>query len=109
MYVPGFSRHDPGDLILMCLPAPTGWTWHGQKPGVFEQRAWLAVPVDMKVYGSRQNLSPGEFSQRLSFIEFEKRLRGTLEFIEAEPRPNWKAIVKQHSPFLKSIQESNGS
>jgi len=109
MYVPGLARNDPGDLILMYLPAPTRWTWHGQKPSIFEEKAWLIVPVDMKFYGSRQNLSPGEFSERVPFTEFKRRLQATLQFVEAEQRPNWQAIVKQHAAFLEAIQEESDS
>jgi len=105
MYVPGLTRNDPGELILMYLPAPTRWTWHGQKPTIFTDRAWLVVPVDMKFYGNRSEAGPGEFSERLSTTDFKRRLQATLQFLKEEQRPNWKATVEQHTEFLTGSVE----
>ncbi len=105
MYVPGLSRDDPGELVLMYLPQPTRWTWHGQKPSVFEVKAWLIVPVDMKTYGPDRDAGPGEFSERVSLTEFQQRLQATLEFLEEQKRPDWQTIVRQHSGFLEQLPE----
>jgi hypothetical protein len=108
MYVPGLTRNDPGDFIFMYLPAPTRWTWHGQKPSIFNDKAWLVVPVDMKFYGSRSDAGPGELSERVSVTEFKRRLQATLDFLKDEQRPNWQTVVKQHSDFLSSVNQAQG-
>ena len=38
-YVPGLMRGDPGDLVLMYVNQPTRWTWHGEPPTVFTDKA----------------------------------------------------------------------
>jgi hypothetical protein len=103
-YVPGLTRDDPGDLVLMYVNSPTRWTWHGQTPTVFTPKVWILVPVDMKFYGirDRDKLSPGEFSERVPFDEFRMRLEKTLKYLEDEKRPNWETAVKEHSEFLKT-------
>ncbi len=105
-YVPGLTRDDPGDLVLMYVNKPTRWTWHGQPPvpWVFTEKAWILVPVDMKFSGSRDKLGPGEFSERVSFDEFRRRLEKTLDFLKEKKRPHWEAVVKEHSEFLNRLK-----
>ena len=103
MYVPGLRTDDPGDLVLMYLPQPTRWTWHGgPPPNVFKPKGWILVPVDMKFYGNRNRdeLGPGEFSEWVSFMEFKDRLQKTLDFLRDNERPNWEAVVEEHTRFL---------
>ena len=40
-YVPGLTRDDPGDLVLMYVNQPTRWIWHGQTPTIFTKQAWI--------------------------------------------------------------------
>ena len=103
-YVPGLTRDDPGDLVLMYVNQPTRWTWHGEPPTVFTDQAWILVPVDLKFYGNRDKLGPGEFSERVAFDEFRQRLEKTLDFLKLQKRPNWETVVKEHSDFLKRMQ-----
>ena len=104
-YVPGLTRDDPGDLVLMYVNQPTRWIWHGQTPTIFIEQAWILVPVDMKLFGNRDRdqLPPGECSERVPFDEFRARLEKTLKFLEQEKRPNWQTVVKEHSEFLKAL------
>lgn len=104
-YVPGLTKDDPGDLVLLYVNQPTRWTWHGQPPTIFTDHAWILVPVDMKLFGGRERdqLGPGEFSERVSFDEFRQRLEKTLDFLKTQRRPNWEAVVKEHSEFLKRV------
>ena len=103
-YVPGLTRDDPGDLVLFYINKPTRWTWHGPVPTIFKSKQWILVPIDMKFYGGREDAGPGEFSERVSFDEFRKRLRKTLDYLKAKERPNWERIVKQHSEFLERTE-----
>jgi hypothetical protein len=103
-YVPGLTRDDPGDLVLMYVNQPTRWTWHGSPPTVFTKKAWILVPVDMKCYGSRESLGPGEFSERVTYDEFRQRLEKTLDFLKEKKRPHWEAVVKEHSEFLNRLK-----
>lgn len=109
-YVPGLTRDDPGDLVLLYVNKPTRWTWHGTPPTVFTEKAWILVPVDMKFYGSRDRemLPPGEFSERVPLAEFRQRLEKTLKFLEEKQRPHWETVVKEHSKFLKTIEGAKG-
>ena len=71
------------------------------------EQAWILVPVDMKLFGNRgrDQLPPGEFSERVPFDEFRARLEKTLKFLEQEKRPHWQTVVKEHSEFLKALGE----
>lgn len=104
-YVAGLTRDDPDDLVLLYVNQSTRWTWHGHPPTIFTDHAWILVPVDMKTFGRRErdHLAPGEFSERVSFDEFRQRLEKTLDFLKTQQRPNWEAVVKEHSEFLKRV------
>lgn len=105
MYVAGLRRDDPGDLVLMYLPRPTRWTWHGgPPPSIFKDKAWILLPLDMKFYGAdRKDAGPGEFSERVSVDEFRYRLKRTLDFLRDNERPNWEAVVDEHTRLLESL------
>jgi hypothetical protein len=106
-YVPGLARGDPGDLVLLYLPEPTRWTWHGQPPTRFREKAWILVPLDMKFYGpTREDAGPGEFSERVSLAELKWRLEATLEFLQSNERPNWEAVVEEHRQFMKQVEDN---
>jgi hypothetical protein len=107
LYVPGLSRDDPGDLILMYVRQPTRWVWHGSTPSMFAGKAWIVVPADMKFYGPRKDLTAGECSERLSLSEFRTRLQKTLDYLKSKKPDNWEAVVKEHSDFLKSIESES--
>ncbi len=104
-YVPGLSREDPGDLVLFYIDRPTRWTLHGSPPLIITSKKWILVPVDMKIHGSRSDTGPGELSERVSFDEFRKRLRKTLDYIKTKQRPNWETVVKQHTEFLDRTEK----
>lgn len=101
MYVPGLRKDDPGDLVLMYVARPTRWTWHGSVPTIFRKKAWIIVPVDFKL-GNLRKAGPGEDSERVSAIEFQQRLKRTLDFIRTNDRPNWQTVVSEHARFLSS-------
>jgi len=103
-YVPGLHEDDPGDLVLMYVNGSTRWTWHGPPPIRFEKKAWIVVPVDFKM-GGRPPAGDGELSERISLKEFQTRLRRTLDFIRTNERPNWKAVVAEHTKFLNSLEQ----
>ena len=100
-YVAGLREDDPGDLILMYVDQPTRWTWHGSPPHRFTKKAWIVVPVDFTMGGRP---GPGELSERISSQEFTRRLRATLEFVKTNARPNWEAVVAEHTRFLEQHQ-----
>jgi hypothetical protein len=108
-YVAGLRKDDPGDLVLMYLNQPTRWVWHGIPHTIFTKKAWIIVPVDFTVftYSGRQITKPGECSETVSREEFRVRLRRTLDFVRTNERPNWKAVVAEHTKFLNSIEDEN--
>lgn len=105
-YVPGLQKDDPGDLVLMYVAQPTRWTWHGQKPTIFKDKAWIVVPVDFTL-GDRPQAGPGEESERISPDEFQRRLRRTVDFIRTNQRPNWQTVVAEHTKFLEAMKPVN--
>lgn len=98
-FVPGLREDDPGDLVLMYIDRPTRWTWHGPPPTIFEEKAWIVVPVDF-VMGSRRPSGPGELSERVTEEEFRARLRRTIDFVRDQRRPHWETVVAEHERFL---------
>lgn len=104
-YVPGLNRDDPEGLVLFYINRPTRWTSHVSTPWIFTSKEWILVPVDMEWKSSRSDAGPGEFSERVSFDEFRKRLRKTLDYIKTKQRPNWETIVKQHTDFLDRTEK----
>ncbi len=101
-YAAGLREDDPGDLILMYLDQPTRWTWHGSPPSRFTKKAWIVVPVDFTM-GDRPRAGHGELSERISSQEFKRRLQATLEFVKTNARPNWEAVVAEHTRFLDQL------
>jgi hypothetical protein len=104
-YIPGLRESDPGDLILMYLDRPTRWTWHGRPPSIFQDKAWIVVPVDFTMSWPQRKTS-GELSERISLTEFKTRLERTLDFVRTNERPNWQSVVDEHTRFLKSIEHT---
>jgi hypothetical protein len=47
-------------------------------------------------------------SERVSLDEFRSTLKRTLDFIRTNERPNWQAVVAEHSKFLNSLQADRG-
>jgi len=101
-YIPGLRQDDPGDLVLVYLDRPTRWTWHEAYPTIFKKKAWMIIPVDFTMAGRQRG--GGELSERVSLTEFRNRLRRTLDFIRTNERPNWQAVVAEHTKFLDSIE-----
>ena len=107
-YVPGLREDDPPDLVLLYFTRPTRWNWHGSPPTVFNAKAWILIPVDSAGVGFRPHTGQtGECSERVSRDEFRRRLRGTLDFIRTNERPNWQTVVAEHARFLHSIEHEN--
>lgn len=110
-YVAGLHHDDPGDLVLMYVNQPTRWVWHGVPKTIFARQAWIVVPVDftLGLYAPRDTevISPGECSETLSTEQFRTRLRRTLDFVRTNNRPNWQAVVAEHTKFLESIEREH--
>ena len=105
-YIPGLREGDPPDLVLLYFNRPTRWNWHGAAPTIFQEKAWIIVPVDFGV-DARINSRPGQFgegSERVSSVEFRNRLKHTLDFVRTNKRPNWQAVVAEHAKFLDSLE-----
>lgn len=108
-YIPGLREDDPPDLVLMYFNRPTRWNWHGPPPTIFKEKAWIIIPVD---FGSGSSSRPhsgqiGECSERVSQGEFCARLRGTLDFIRTNERPNWETIIAEQARFLNSVEHEH--
>ena len=97
-YIAGLRGDDPGELILMYIDRPTRWTWHGAPPTIFKKKAWLVVTVGFSPSGE------GELSERISTEEFKRRLIGTIDFVRTNARPNWQAVVAEHTIFLETLE-----
>ena len=37
--------------------------------------------------------------------QFKDRLERTLEFLEANNRPHWETVVREHTAFLSSLED----
>ena len=103
-YVAGLTEDDPGDLVMLYVAEPTRWTWHGDPPSRFRDKAWILVPVDFKL-GRREasHLGPGEESERVSPAEFARRLRKTLDFLRDHQRPHWETVIGEHRELLEGL------
>lgn len=106
-YVAGLNDDDPGDLVLLYVAEPTRWTWHGDPPSRFRDKAWILVPVDF-TFGPREvpRQGQGEESERVSAEQFGRRLRRTLEFLRAHQRPHWETVVAEHQALLERVDFS---
>jgi hypothetical protein len=104
-YIPGLREDDPQDLVLMYFNRPTHWNWHGEPPSVFREKEWIIIAVGFPEPDSFHPRAGqfGELSERVSSDEFRVRLKRTLDFIRTNGRPNWQAIVAEHTKFLDSI------
>jgi hypothetical protein len=101
-YVPGLRPDDPGELVLFYFDQPTRWIWHGPAPSIFSEKAWIVVPADFAI-GSRPLRGGGELSERIPEDEFRRRLQSTLDFVKTNARPNWEAVVAEHTRFLETL------
>ena len=105
-YVPGLQGKDPGNLVLMYFNRPTRYTTHVSFPTVFDEKGWIILPVD---FGSRTTRDPviatGECGERVTTIEFKRRLRATLDFLRTNDRPHWQKVVAEHTAFLDEIEK----
>ena len=45
-YVPGLKKSDPGDLVLMYMPAPTRYIYHEHPQTIFAEKKWILIPLD---------------------------------------------------------------
>jgi hypothetical protein len=104
-YVPGLREDDPPDLVLMYFNRPTRWNWHGAPPSIFNDKAWIVIPVDFEMGADFRSHTGqlGECSERVSLDEFRVRLRRTLDFIRTNQRPNWQVVVAEHEKFLNAL------
>ena len=99
-YIPGLRETDPPDLILLYMNRRA----KSQKPGDYAplyklpKLKWLAIPHKW----SGPHCERGEW---LETDEFKQRIRKTLDFLKENKRPNWERIVKEHEPFLETINE----
>ncbi len=105
-YIPGLREDDPGDLVLLYFNRPTRWNMHVAPATIFTGRKWLLIPVDF-IQGNRTLSEPGECSERVSEDEFKRRLKKTLDYLEANKRPNWQAAVAEQTKFLDSLTDSH--
>jgi hypothetical protein len=108
-YIPGLREGDPPDLVLMYFNRPTRWNWHGAPPTIFNNKAWIIIPVDFNLgVDFRPHTNQlGECSERVSADEFRNRLKRTLDFVRTNERPNWQTVVAEHNKFLDSIEHDN--
>jgi hypothetical protein len=109
-YVPGLRKGDPGDLVVAYMTKPTRYRMHDDPVIVFNEKKWMAVPIDFMHNGpgkwvEREVLDWGEDSERLTLDEFRSRLKKTLDFLRDNERPNWQTVVEENEAFLKSIEE----
>lgn len=103
-YVPGLRSDDPGELIVFYLNQPTRWQVHIKPESILKRKSWLVVPIDYFHMANRSTVARGEFSENLTTEQFTNRLIATLNFVRTNGRPNWQAIVKEHSAFLESLK-----
>jgi len=104
-YVPGLREGDPSHLVLMYLKRPTRWMHHGLPRSVFHKKAWVIVPLDENPGNLPVSAERGELSENVSREEFRVRLQQTLDFVRTNERPNWQAVVAEHSRFLQTIED----
>ena len=60
------------------------------------------VPLDF-TNGGRPLRGGGELSERITEDEFRRRLQSTLDLVKTNARPNWEAVVAEHTRFLEAL------
>lgn len=102
-YIPGLRENDPGDLVLMYFNRPTRWRWFAVPPTIFQKKEWIIIPVDFGTGMRPRSEKNRNYSERVSFDEFRRRLRQTLDFIRTNDRPNWQTVVAEETKVLDSL------
>lgn len=106
-YIPGLRENDPGNLVLMYFNRPTRWRWFAAPPTIFKNKEWIIIPVDFGTGMRPRSEEDRDYSERVSFDEFRRRIQQTLDFIRTNNRPNWQTVVVEETRFLNSITNGN--
>ncbi len=106
-YIPGLREDDPGNLVLMYFNRPTRWSWYASPPTIFKKKEWIIIPVDFGIGMRPRSQQDRDYSERVSFDEFRRRLQQTLDFICTNNRPNWKTVVAEQTRFLNSVSHDH--
>ena len=106
-YIPGLRENDPGALVLMYFNRPTRWRWFAVPPTIFQKKEWIIIPVDFATGMRPRSEKDRDYSERVSFDEFRRRLRQTLEYIRTNDRPNCQTIVTGETHFLDSLTKDS--
>lgn len=104
-YVPGLTRDDPKELVMLYLKKMTRRTWNGDHSATFfTKKKWF---IGGPYYWWNPDFEHGlpEGGQVVDTTEFKRRLQMTLDFLEENKRPYWETVVAEHTAFLKSIEE----
>ena len=112
-YVPGLKKGDPGDLVLMYMPAPTRYVWHNNPQTIFAEKKWILVPLDFGSHAFEMGAAKvdrdipfyGEECERVSLAELQSRLKKTLDYLRENNRPSWQTVAAEHETFLESAQK----
>jgi len=113
-YVPGLRESDPPHLALFYFNKPTRWRFHVRPEVRWKPKTWIVVPIDSyagsmaKDSGAKSTLAPKNKcywreSYSLTTEQFTNRLIATLNFLRTNNRPNWQAVVKEHTAFHQSL------
>jgi hypothetical protein len=50
----------------------------------------------------------GELSERVTMDEFKRRLSAPIDYVPTNQRPNWQAVVAEHTIFFSGLSKLDG-
>ncbi len=104
-YVPGLKEDDPEDLIMLYMREPSRRTWHGDTHWFRIGRRWVILTPHMSTPFDVDARGWSECGEAISTTQFKTRLKGTLDFLKSNSRPEWQAIADEHTKFLRALRE----
>ncbi len=104
-YVPGLRSDDPEELITIYVRKPSRRTWHGDAHWFRAERRWVVLNPRISQPDTGDPRRWSECGEAVSTTEFKARLRATLAYLKSNARPEWQAVVEEHTGLLNSINK----
>lgn len=103
-YIPGLHSDDPEDLILIYIKTPTRFDSGLEKKKkayriYSRKKLWAVIPPYIQHDHEDTYIM-------LEKVEFLKRYKKTLQYLEDNKRPNWENVLRHHNAIIKTIEAS---